>query len=103
MKNEVYLDLLFADFDDHNEITQCLGITPTHMHIKDHQVNPKFTLLAKKNVWRMSSGLNRYASFEEHMNALLNIIESKIDLFKPLCKKYYCEFACAIYLRYNNG
>ena len=50
----------------------------------------------------MGSGLDKYASFEEQMNAMLNIIEQKIDLFKTFSKKYYCEFSCAIYIRYDN-
>ena len=50
----------------------------------------------------MSSGLDKYVSFEDQMNAMLDIIESKIELFRPFCEKYYCEFSCAIYIRYDN-
>jgi uncharacterized protein DUF4279 len=51
----------------------------------------------------MSSALDDYASFEDQLNAILDIIESKIDIFKPICEKYRCTFVCAIYLIDNNG
>lgn len=51
----------------------------------------------------MKSHLDEYSSFEDHMNALLDIIEPKITLFKPFCEKYRCEFRCIIYLCFENG
>jgi hypothetical protein len=36
------------------------------------------------------------------MYTMLDIIEPKID-FPALCEKYYCEFSCAIFIRYDNG
>ncbi len=105
MKNEIFLDFCIWDFNDvgNDEITERLGITPTKIHIKGQKIDPKFLRIAEKNGWRMGSGLDKYDSFEDHMNTMLNIIESKIDLFKPLCEKYYCEFSCAVYIRYDNG
>jgi len=51
----------------------------------------------------MGSGLDKYSSFDDQMNSLLDIIESKIDLFKPLCERYYCEFSCGIFVYFDNG
>lgn len=51
----------------------------------------------------MAPPLSRYSSFDEQMNKMLDIIEQKIDLIKPLCQKYYCEFSCAIFICYDNG
>lgn len=51
----------------------------------------------------MGAGLERYASFEAQMNALLDVIEARIDLFRPLCQKYYCEFACGVFIQFDNG
>jgi hypothetical protein len=36
------------------------------------------------------------------MNALLDIIEPKLDLFKLFGPKYYCEFSCALFISYDN-
>jgi hypothetical protein len=104
MKNEVYLDFIIADFEDitHEDITQTLNINPAWVHVKGQKRNPKFAIISKNNVWSMSSGLDKYASFEDQMNAMLDVIESKIELFRPFCEKYYCEFSCAIYIRYDN-
>lgn len=104
MKNEVFLDFCIWNFEDitHEEITQTLGITPTRIYIKGQQVDAKFLRISKTNGWRMSSGLDTHVSFEDQMIAMLNIIEPKIDLFKPFCDNYYCEFACAIYIYYDN-
>ncbi len=49
------------------------------------------------NLWAMDSGLNEFASFEDQMNKILDIIEEKMDAFKLLSSKYYIEFACAIF------
>jgi hypothetical protein len=104
MKNEIFLSFIIGDFDDvgHDEITQKLGISPTKIYIKGQKSNPRLLMIAKRNRWILDSGLDRYASFEDHINAMLNIIEPKADLFRPFCEKYHCEFSCAIYLRYGS-
>jgi len=104
MKNEVVLSFVIADFDDigHEEITKTLGIIPSRIYIKGQKKNPNFSGLSKRNRWIMGSSLDKYASFEDQMNEMLDIIESKIDLFRPFCEKYHCEFSCAIFIRYDN-
>ena len=105
MKNELDLSFCIWGFEDitPENLTQLLSIQPFKIYTKGQPKNPNFSALAKQNGWVMRPLTNNDASFEEQMNALLNIIESKIDLFKPLCDKYYCEFSCAVYIRYNNG
>lgn len=105
-KNEIILDFRICDFNDitHDEITRKIGINPIRIHVKGEKRNPKNpnSPVIKKNDWLMSSGVDIYSSFEDHMNALLTIIESKIDVFKPFCEKYYCEFACAMFVYFDN-
>lgn len=105
MLNEVVLEFCIWDYDDIScdQITEMLGITPSRVYIKGQPMNRNFSArLAKKNGWRMGSTLEKYASFEEQLNNLLDILESKIQILKPICEKYYCEFSCAIFIRYNN-
>ncbi|MBS1948773.1 MAG: DUF4279 domain-containing protein [Bacteroidetes bacterium] len=104
MKNEVVLNFIIADFEGitHDEITKTLDVNPTWVHVKGQKRSPKFTIISKNNVWSMDSGLGKYASFKDQMNALLDILESKKDLFKSFCEKYYCEFSCTIYIYYDN-
>jgi hypothetical protein len=106
-KNEIYLSFGIFDFEDitHDEITNLLGIEPSHVRIKGYPKNPKNIdgPLITNNLWRMSSGLDKYTDFDEQLNAILYTIESKIDLFKTLCEKYPCELSCAIYIHFDNG
>lgn len=105
MNHEVILRFCLWDFDDisSEDITKTLGIKPEIIYKKGQQKNPNSISLAKNNGWIMGSSLDKYTSFEEQMNALLDIIEAKIDKFKPLCNKYYSEFSCAIFIRFENG
>lgn len=104
MKNEVVLGFVIADFDDitHAKITERLNIDPIKVYVKGQKTNPKFSALSKRNRWIMGSGLDRYTSFSEQLTALLDIIEPKMELFRPLCDKYYCMFSCAIFIYYDN-
>jgi Domain of unknown function (DUF4279) len=104
MKHEVILRFCFWEFEDimPDEITHFLGIEPYKIFIKGEQKDPKFPALSKHNGWLMDSSLDKYSSFEDQMESILNIIDSKIDLFKPLCEKYYSEFSCAIFLRFES-
>jgi hypothetical protein len=88
MKNEIILGFCIWDFADisPNDITNRLGIQPTKVYIKGEKKNPKFASLAKKNGWIMSAGLDKYASFEAQMNAILDVIEQKIDAFSFFAK-----------------
>lgn len=94
------------DFNDvsHDEITQLLDIQPSKVHIKGQRRNPKNpdSPLIKRNGWLMDAPTERYSSFEEQMESFLEIIESKIDAFRLLCEKYYCEFSCALFIYFDN-
>ncbi len=107
MKNEVTLDFRICDFEDitASQITNILNIQPTKIYIKGQKRNPEninSKSVLKSNIWIMGSSLSGESSFEDQMNSLLDVIESKLDLFKPLCNKYYCEFSCALFIRYDN-
>ncbi len=107
MKNEIHLSFIIADFDDinHDDITKILDIKPSKIYIKGQKKYPASSVLTlvKRNRWILKSQLDEYSSFEDQMNAMLDIIESKIDLFRPFCQKYCCEFSCAIFVRYDNN
>ena len=103
-KNKIIVDLGIWDFDDisHHEITQLLGIEPVKLHVKGEKINPKFLPLAQKNGWIMTCLYEDHISFDIKINSLLDIIESKFELFKMLSNKYYCEISCALYINFNN-
>ena len=98
MRNEVILDFCIWDFNDitSDDITRILGIQPVKVYLKGEKRNPQnptSTVVIKKNGWRMRSTLDKYSTFEDQMNAMLDVIESKIDLFRPLCERYFAEFS----------
>lgn len=108
MKHRVYLNFVIADFEDitHNEISNTLGMNPFRIYVKGEKRHPSFPSSGpfwRGNQWIMESPLDEYHSFEEQMNATLDIIEPKIDLFRAFCENYRCEFSCAVYLRFDNG
>ncbi|MBZ5858567.1 DUF4279 domain-containing protein [Flavihumibacter profundi] len=105
MKNEINLSFCIWDFDDitHSEITRLVGLQPSKIYIKGENKNTIGSALVKENGWIINASLVKYSSFEDQMNYLLDIIEPKIDVFKSLCEKYYCEFSCAVFIRYGNG
>lgn len=109
MNHQIYLDFTIADFENisHEEISMKLGIQPYKIYAIGQNKNPYSTsnkpALVKRNRWIMKSDLNEFSTFEDHLNAMLDIIEPRINLFKPFCEKYRCEFRCTIYLRYDNG
>lgn len=107
MQNEIVLSFGIFDFNDitHDNITELLGIVPDKVYVKGEKRNLKNpnSPLIKKNSWIIGSGLDKYSTFEDQIKSLLDIIESKIDKFKPLCKRYYCELSCALFIYLDNG
>jgi len=102
MKHEIYLDFVIADFEDitPDEISHKLGINPRKVYIKGTKKYPNSSTetLVKRSKWVIGSTLSKYLTFEEHLNAMLDLLESKKNLLKPLCEKYNCFFSCAVFI-----
>lgn len=105
MKNEVHVGFGIWDFEDtsHDEITKELKVSPSKIYIKGENKNPKFNQVSKSNGWIIQSPLDIYSSFDEQLNALLNIMLNNKAAFQSVCKRYYCEISVAIYMYFDNG
>jgi len=105
MRHEVDLRFCIWGFEDliHSEITSKLGIEPLKIYIKGERKNPKYSAVSKNNGWIMKPLREKLASFEDQMEAMLDVIEANKDAFKFFTEKYYCEFACAVFIRDDNG
>ena len=104
MKNEIQVDLVIADFPcNPDEITRELGVQPRRTWLEGELVTPGLSMKRKSNGWVLSSGLDKHASYEEHVQALLAIISPNIERFASVCRRYYAEFSCAVYMYYKNG
>lgn len=100
-KNEIVLRFCVWGFDDitHAELTERFGTNPSAIHIKGEPMNPKFSpRIAKENGWFLDATANKFTSFEEQMDSLLDNLESRRELLKPVCDKYYSEFSLALYI-----
>jgi hypothetical protein len=103
-KHQIDLRFCVWEFDDisHDEITALMGLSPTYIHVKGQPKNPLFSgSLAKDNGWIIVSPAGKDASLDEQMSSLLDLLESKTEVLKPLCEKYYCELSCYIRLKNN--
>lgn len=100
MRNEIDLRLCIWDYEDitHEQITELTGVVPFKVYEKGKKKNPNFGALAKQNGWLMKGPFGNYDSFEEQMDALLDILEVKSDVFRPLLENYYSEISCALYI-----
>jgi hypothetical protein len=102
-KNEIIVRFGIWNFDDisHEMITESLGVMPMKIYVKGEKIDSKSQRVAKENAWLFESSLGKYAAFEDQLDSILDILESKIEILKPICDKYYCEFSCALFI-YNN-
>jgi hypothetical protein len=101
MKNEVHVDFLITRFPrDPDEITKELGIQPTETWLKGDPVAISGEGRAS-NGWRLSSGLDKHAKFQEHIQALLAVIEPNIQRFVDIGSRFYTEISTAVYMYYH--
>jgi hypothetical protein len=107
VKNYIVLTFSIWNHDGmtHEEITEMVGITPTEVFVKGaHKPNTlNKPMVYSFNAWFLEAGLDKYADFEQQMNALLDILEPKQEILKPLSEKYKCEFSCMVKIYYGNG
>lgn len=105
LKNEVDLSFCIWEFEDvsPDEISVLLGIKPFKTYLKGERKNPNFKGLSKQNGWILKPSTKKFSSFEDQLHSLLDILELKAELIKPICERYYCEFSCAVFVYYGNG
>ncbi|CVK16193.1 protein of unknown function (DUF4279) [Apibacter mensalis] len=98
--NELYFEFFIWGYDDitHEDITKLLNINPTMIYIKGKPMNPKMKILAKKNGWRIDNPLDNKSLFEDQLNAMLDLLEPKIEILQMLSKKYGCEYEFSLAL-----
>jgi|SRR5215217_4845340 len=99
-KNEIHLSFCIWGFQDisHSEITVIMGVSPSGIHIEGERMNSKSSRLAKENGWFLDSSTDKLIPFEEQMDSLLDILESRKESLKTICNNYYCEFSLALYI-----
>ncbi|MBW7914209.1 MAG: DUF4279 domain-containing protein [Taibaiella sp.] len=99
--NEIYVYFGIWNFENysHNDITTIFGIEPKISRNKGDKL-PHSNKFADENCWKMESPFskeNKFAPFEEHLNYILNLLESKKESLWPVCKDSNCELSFVIY------
>ena len=101
-KHEIILYLRIMEFDcDPDEITSALGVMPSKVWRKGELMNDYSPRIYKRNGWRIDSGVDRYRDFNDHLQALFDIIEPNVEAFKAVCSQYYTDLSCAVYMYHS--
>ncbi len=83
------------------EITDALGVQPTYVW---HQGDPQHGdtgQLYHDNGWAITSGLPQQEEFQTHLEALLAIIEPRLDAFTDICTRYHAVLCGKIQMYYE--
>jgi hypothetical protein len=105
IKNHIMTGYLIDDFEGitPEEINELTGIEADMIWTKG-KPKPKFNVLALKNRWLISAPYEEETeefdieSFDKQMKYLMDILNSKKDIFKMLGQKYNCEISCGVYI-----
>lgn len=102
--NEIWLDFCVWNFEDvtPDEITSWLQIQPSRTYIKgEPKRGVPGAAVWKSNGWRFSATEDKQVPFDDQLEIMLDVIESKKDKFKAICDKYECEFSLGLYCYTN--
>lgn len=75
-------------------VTQLMGLEPTKVRVAGETFKtPKMTSakLIKRNLWKFDSQLTTSAHVEEHLEALLALLEARADALEKLATVYEAE------------
>ncbi|WAC14443.1 DUF4279 domain-containing protein [Dyadobacter pollutisoli] len=102
-KNEIHLSFCIWGFKDitHDKLSKILEIAPSKIFIEGERMNPKFSQLAKENGWFLDASTDKFTPFEQQMDSILDLLTPKVELLKPICDIYYCEFSLALFINNN--
>ncbi|CVK16164.1 protein of unknown function (DUF4279) [Apibacter mensalis] len=98
--NNMYFDFCIWNYEDitHEDITRMLEITPSIVYVKGQRIRPNIPRLSKQNGWILKNPLDNKSLFEDQLNAMLDLLEPKIEILQMLSKKYGCEYEFSLAL-----
>ena len=102
MRQEAHIRFCVFDFgDDPSVVTKTLGIEPTKAFAKGDMFPNHPKNFRQNSIWELRSPLPLSADAEEHIESLLSILESKIEIVQTAKENFDAGISCAIY--YRNG
>ena len=99
-RNEIKASFNIRGFDcEPTDITKKLGIKPDNAGIEGdpHPVGAGRTVPLRGSLWSLKSVLDVHRSVEDHIEALLEVLEAHSEPLKELARKYESKLFVAIY------
>ncbi len=84
-----------------DEVTQTLGVQPTRFWHSGDSGHDDTNQQSHENGWVIASGIPQNEEFQTHMEALLAIIEPRLDAFTDICTRYHAELWGTIQMYYE--
>ena len=86
------------------EVTALLGLEPTAAWKDGDRVPGRPDARRPGSAWRIQSPPPRTATFEDQLQALLEILETRADQVRAAAKRYHAQISCAGYFAsFNPG
>jgi len=88
---------VFEFGDDLQAVTKLLDIAPTDAWRVGDPVSDQPTMTRNHSRWTLASGCGLEAPVEDHLHALLTILEERRERIREVAQRYSVELQCAIY------
>ena len=97
--DEIHVFLSILDFDPAPpaRVTELLGMEPTAAWTKGDAVPGLPRTRRLHSAWRIESPLPRTATFEDQLQALLDILETRAGQVRAAAELYGAQITCAAY------
>jgi len=96
--NNAHVSLAVFDFGDNlSVVTDVIGISPTEGWIKGDAMPNHPTAKRNHSRWVLASPLPKTESVENHVLALVLVLEQRREELGELVRRYSCEIQCALY------
>ena len=100
---KIELDLLLVNFDiDPSQVSEIISLTPTRSWLKGESVYGTLRKY-KTNGWRLSPGLDKSGTLEDHLDALFSKIKPVLSNFSNLPHSTEKELSCAIHIYHDKS
>jgi hypothetical protein len=96
--NRTHVNFAVFEFgDDLQAVTKLMDIAPTEAWLVGDPFPNHSTATRNHSRWTLASGCSKEAPVEEHLGALLTILEQRCERVREAAQRYEVEIQCAIY------
>ncbi|CAN5675099.1 hypothetical protein BH09VER1_BH09VER1_02260 [soil metagenome] len=99
--NEAHVSLCVSEFDDPAIITLLIGLSPTEVWCVGDPIPGRSSVRRKFSRWSLGSPLSAHATLDDHLDALLLLIEPVSARVRGCAIRFHTGITCAVY--YHQG